>query len=253
MNWRDWEPLLRSERGIIYLILNLENGMKYVGKSHTTFWDRYDGGKWWKYSSNRLLKSDYKEYGPDAFVVQLLETALESEELEFSEMVYIHGLNTVYPNGYNLKYFTAPGKEKMAQKGIEHSLEGKRAGEAKNIQEGKLPRESSGRCMRGSLNPMHGKYHSEETRKKIALQAKGRKISSDTRDKLIATARKGSKHHSAKAVLQIEPMTKDVIARFESGNLAASALGCRRETIYKALKNGCIAKGYNWKYAHETA
>lgn len=226
-----------------------------MGKSESTFWDRYDGGKWWKYTSNEPLKEDYTRYGPDAFVVNLLEVGLSGSDLSFVEAVYIRSLNAAHPNGYNLKNYSINGEEKMTQRAIDNVLAGKRLKKLNHPEQVRprkmTPAQLAEHTARntGCGNGMFGKKHSDETREKIRRKALGRRHSEVTRENAVLNARRGAAHHKSRPVLQIDAHTGNVMARFDSANMAAVAVGTRRTNIYEALKTGNKSAGFAWKHA----
>lgn len=89
-------------KGIIYKITNLVNKKSYIGQTIYSFKERYKGGKWWKYTTNRYLKHSIKKYGFKNFSVEILEYSKNIEELNSLEEKYADLYNTYVPNGYNL-------------------------------------------------------------------------------------------------------------------------------------------------------
>jgi len=90
--------------GEIYCIKNKINGKCYVGQTVNTFNDRYLYGKWPYYSNNRILKSAHAKYGIDAFEVLILEKDISNiSELNKLETEWCKKLNSMIPNGYNIR------------------------------------------------------------------------------------------------------------------------------------------------------
>ncbi len=89
--------------GVIYMIENTVNGMKYIGQTTHTFAKRYRRCKWWGSASNNpYLKSATAKYGISAFKVTILEHSKDVQELNRLEAEYAEKFNTYAPNGYNL-------------------------------------------------------------------------------------------------------------------------------------------------------
>lgn len=88
--------------GIVYKIENKVNGKVYVGQTIYSFSTRYKGGKWWKYTNNRHLKSSAKKYGENNFDISILEHSKSLEELNALESKYAIEFNSYHPHGYNL-------------------------------------------------------------------------------------------------------------------------------------------------------
>lgn len=94
----------RRLTGIIYRIVNLINGKSYIGQTIHWFNYRYHGGKWWKYTTNILLKRAVEKYGKENFQVEIYEHGISDIcLLNKLETMYIVLFNTLANNnGYNL-------------------------------------------------------------------------------------------------------------------------------------------------------
>lgn len=87
---------------LIYKITNEINGKCYIGQTVNSFDRRYDGGKWWLYTSNIHLKRAVKKYGLENFSLSIVEENILSEStLDQKEIYYIKKYNSLYPYGYN--------------------------------------------------------------------------------------------------------------------------------------------------------
>ena len=101
----------------IYKITNLSNGKIYVGQavSHILNHKKYrpygHQGRFRchiseafskKKNQSHYLNSAIRKYGVDDFVVELIECC-EMQDSDSREIYYIKELNSLYPNGYNLK------------------------------------------------------------------------------------------------------------------------------------------------------
>jgi len=87
--------------GEIYCIKNTVNGKCYVGQTINTFAYRYSN-KWWKHTSNQILKNSAKKHGVEAFEVVILAKSDRLEELNNLEEYWAATLNAYHPEGYNL-------------------------------------------------------------------------------------------------------------------------------------------------------
>ncbi len=95
---------LKTLKGIIYLIRNKIDNKCYIGQTTRTFYQRYDSGKWWKYTSNKYLKNAVNKYGVENFQVIILESELiNQDELNKGEIDYSKEYNSLIPNGYNFR------------------------------------------------------------------------------------------------------------------------------------------------------
>jgi group I intron endonuclease len=87
----------------IYLITNQINEMKYVGQASAGMKKRFtqhisDA----KMGSKGVLHKALRKYGRDRFVISLLATAKDQNDLNRLEVFWIKTLDTKAPNGYNL-------------------------------------------------------------------------------------------------------------------------------------------------------
>lgn len=86
---------------VIYLVTNKINGKKYVGQTIRPLserWKDHCRAKDKNYFHNAIRK-----YGADNFTREVIDTAETVEELDEKEIYWIAKLNTLFPNGYNLK------------------------------------------------------------------------------------------------------------------------------------------------------
>jgi len=110
---------------------------------------------------------------------------------------------------------------------------------------------------KGENNPMYGKKASKETRKKMSEAQRGRRHSEESKEKMRNSKLNigykgpvGENHHKARKVLQIDPLTKDVIACFNTLRLAASELNTTDKAIGRACRKGFKVKKFNWQYGN---
>ena len=85
--------------GVIYLILNLLNGMKYVGQTTQPLKTRF------RQHANRkdsLIGQAMHIDGRKNFTIKVLETCATQEELNARETAWIMRFNCIFPYGYNI-------------------------------------------------------------------------------------------------------------------------------------------------------
>jgi group I intron endonuclease len=115
-------------QGVVYLMVNTTTGKKYVGQtlSHRKNRDRYRPfgaeGRFRDHISEATNNTKRKQctylnnairlYGPDAFIVSVLESC-DRLLLDSRESHYISEMNTLFPNGYNLTTGGKPGGRKI--------------------------------------------------------------------------------------------------------------------------------------------
>jgi len=90
--------------GCVYLLTNIINKKKYVGKTQRKLSLRL--AEHFKPYSNtcRVLKSAINKYGKDNFKIDVLFESDDIMELNNKEIELISKLNTLTPNGYNLTF-----------------------------------------------------------------------------------------------------------------------------------------------------
>lgn len=142
--------------GSIYLITNTVNDKKYVGQTIHPIEKRFEEHKRCAVSKGSnsgciALYSAMDLYGVDKFKTEILDTANTDEELDELEIKHIAELNTLSPNGYNIR---TGGKN------------GKHCDES---------RERMRLAKLGDKNHNFGKPRTEETKRKISESRAGEK------------------------------------------------------------------------------
>lgn len=92
--------------GVIYCITNQITGKSYVGQTRqrpAVRWRQHVSGAKSGRSKCTLLVHSLQKYGEQAFGVTVLDIAQDQQDLNTKEMAWIVTLNTLNPNGYNLK------------------------------------------------------------------------------------------------------------------------------------------------------
>ncbi len=144
--------------GVIYIIRNKINNKLYIGQTTEKggFGRRYSHNLA-KNTHNKHLKSAIKKYGIDNFeITEEFDIAYSKEELDKLEDIYIKIFDTTNQDyGYNLKYGGSRGKccEQL--------------------------KEQMRETFSGENNPMYGHSHSEETKKIMSENRKGKLIGED--------------------------------------------------------------------------
>ena len=158
----------------IYMYTNKINGKRYIGLTK----DFYRRHKEHIRYNTQLIDKAIDKYGIENFDVVILKENLTSEEMNYWECYYINFYNTLANDGqgYNL-----------ADGGYGNPYEGKTEEEIKEIgrkiSETKLKNGDS----KGNKNPMYGKHHTEETKRKISEAGTGRIVSDETKQKISDT------------------------------------------------------------------
>ena len=170
--------------GYIYLITDTTNNMKYAGKHHYNKEGELDPNY---HGSGVIIKNIYKKR-PETLKEEYIKTCYSEEEMCSDEQYYIKFYNTLWPNGYNL---TEGGEGcvfcEESKKKISDALKGLLSGE-KNPMFGKHHSEETRRkiseSMSGESNPFYGRQHSDETKQKISVIHKGKHLSDEQKKKL---------------------------------------------------------------------
>ena len=170
--------------GYIYRYTNQINGMTYIGQT----WDIANRRKYHESLSSkscpRFLHA-LKKHGVDAFDFDIITTATNQGMLDALEMCYITVLNTLSPNGYNLKTGGYGGK---------HSDETKaKVAKAQRLKwEDDKYREKGLKQVQEMSQSNIGKHRSIETRTKMSESSKGKAKSIEARQNM-SKAQSGKK------------------------------------------------------------
>lgn len=191
----------------VYMHRNKFNHKVYVGITSTTVYRRWCNGSGYKH--NKYFWRAIQKYGWDkGFEHYIIYDYLSKEEAEYLESELIKTFNsTNHKYGYNI----ASGG----------GIYGKHSEETKR----KISKDHKGKYD-GCKNPMYGKHHTIETRKKM------------------------SKNRFKRPIFQIDIKTNKIIKEFESANQASRETNIRQGNI----SNVCCGRsksagGYKWRYA----
>ncbi len=201
-------PMLISGKG---------NDMVYIGiTSQKNPWDRWGIYKA-NYKYNQHFSRAISKYSWENFLHEVLFDNLTKEEAEQKEIELIACYNSTNPKfGYN--------------KANGGSSVGKHTKETKII----LSEKTKKRMENPKNNPMYGKCHSEETKKKISEKATGRRHSKEARQKM-SKQRAGEKNvmygktHTSEAREKIAKATSKPVRCIETGIVYSSALEAKRQ------------------------
>lgn len=201
------------------------NGKKYIGlTSKENLQDRFRSGH--GYKNNTDFNNAIIEFGWRNISHEVLASGLTSDEAEKIERDMIALYKSNDPeygyNSYNggLKGMKA-GKQTIARMKTAQSKE---------------------------HNPMFGRTQTEETRRKISVAKKGKKLSDECKKKL-SRALSGEKNPSAKPVLQYD-QEMNLLAVWRYIEEAAKATGANN--ISSCCKGRLkTSGGYVWRYLEE--
>jgi group I intron endonuclease len=208
--------------GFIYLTTNNKNGKKYVGMCKYTHEKEYIG-------SGKLLKQAIKKYGKDSFTRVTLEDCPTFKYMCEAEKKWIDKLQAVESKDYyNISYGGFGGCSKSIKDYWSmYTLE-----ERKHMRNWNRPDIS------GSKNPMYGKKHTEETKKKIGSKSINRNWGRKT-------PVKGANNPNAKTIKVVFDNGNTV--RFECIKDFCDEYKYNYSTMKSLYKNGNHSKRYGLK------
>jgi group I intron endonuclease len=184
---------------VIYRITNILNGKVYIGQTIRTLeerWKDHCSGN----SKCLAIKSAIDKYGADNFTIEPIDQANSFEELNKKEGDWIVAMNSLSPNGYNLK--TGGDQPRLCQESIDKANQTKKDRNVRPWNEGldksdprvsKYIRYGSDTHAYGKVGYRKGKKASEETRQNISKAQTGRVLSEETKKKM-SESRKNSPH-----------------------------------------------------------
>lgn len=156
--------------GYIYIYRNKINGKRYIGQTTKTVEERFANGRGYK---NQVFGKALKKYGRDNF--DLISVEVRDDLLDSIETILIKEYDTMNPlYGYNCE--SGGNKNKHASEKTKNMLSSSKTGEK---------------------NPMYGKHHSDETKKKMSESNvkywEGKQLLEETK-KRISGSMKGEKN-----------------------------------------------------------
>lgn len=141
--------------GFIYMTVNMVNNKKYIGMCKNTHSKNYLG-------SGKILKDAIKKYGKENFKRIVLEECQTFEELSKAEKRWIEHYDAVENQEFYNLTDGGFGGNSNSMKEYWSNFD---SDERKKVRNWKKP------DMSGKNNPMFGKQHSEETKKKIGMKS----------------------------------------------------------------------------------
>ena len=138
------------------------NGKIYVGQTKSDLLKRFRY-HCYKYSGCCALVNAIKKYGRDNFTIEQIDVANSQNELDEKERYWITVLNSIVPNGYNLKSggncptYSEESRTKMS---VNHA------------------------DVSGNKNPNFGRKHSDEVKEKLRRSKVDTHLNMETRQKI---------------------------------------------------------------------
>ena len=187
----------------VYAHRNLKNGKSYVGMTSQEPKYRWDNGKGYKNQPKIWADIQNSDWNSDWQHEILGKFENEQDALKY-EAFLIAMLDTVR-NGYNSSTYSSYGFTEETRKKISES-------------------------MTGEKNPLYGKHHSEDTKRKMS------------------EAHKGKIYANTKPILQFSK-NGELIAEYSSLTEAERQTGCNNSHICECCKGERkSARGFIWKY-----
>ena len=210
--------------GFIYLTVNKINNKKYIGMCKNTHRENYLG-------SGTLLKNAIKKYGKENFERIILQECETFQELSGAEKYWIKKYNAVdSDNFYNLTDGGFGGNSDYLKEYWNNFSE----------QERKICRGWHRKDMSDKNNPMFGKKHSEETKRKIGLKSVNRNWRKPNHH--------GEKNPRAKKAIVIY---NDIEKRYDCLKKFADESGIPYATIKSIAQKNKYSKRYNLKITYD--
>lgn len=267
---------------IIYLLTNLVNGKRYVGKTSRSLEVRWQGhlGSARRGDSDMLVCRAIKKHGSNAFKREVLEEYTD-ERLGETEKFWISLLGThVSQGGYNLTFggdgglpgykFSDESREKIRQKVLGRKLSPEACAKISAAHKGRSrsPEEVEARrqkligqkrteMQRARISEgLKGHVVSEETRIKLSIAGQQRVTSEETKQKLRESClgwshseetRKRISAARSRAVIQFDERDT-LIGEYPSIKEAARLSGKASVSISRSLASGRFIAGCRWQY-----
>ena len=228
------------------MLLNKLNGKIYIGQTTRPVEKRFRNHQY-KNSKCSAIYNAIKKYGWDNFEKDWYECP--DEDLNFDEELLVREMETLAPNGYNLREGGGSnGKlsEETKQK-LSKAHQGDKSywyGKTQSVESNRKRSES----LKGDKHHMYGKKHTEETKQKIGEASVGR-VHTEQIKKQIGEATMGEKNHNSKRVYQYD-LDGILIRSFGSSREGARHLGRRDGSKISMCARGELNTAYRFKWSY---
>lgn len=208
----------------VYLTTNKINNKKYIGKHSGELDDGYLG-------SGENIQAAIKKYGKENFKKEILYIAKTEEEAYAIEEQMIKELDAVKSDKF---YNIAPGGCYKNKKVTPRDRTYTKTEEY---------RKNMSKSCSGEKNGMHGRHHTEESKRKMSEHSIGK----------TAGEKNGMYGHSKDNALngiQVEMYDENynLLRTFKAKTAVLDFLGVKSHTqLNRAIKEGSLYKGYYWK------
>ncbi len=165
--------------GVVYRVVNNVNGKCYVGQSVNPSVRKRDHFSNNVLRSSPVLHKSMSKHGLENFAFEILDTVYSKEDLDNREIYWIYKLNSMLPDGYNIREGGARGKlSESSKRKISKANKGRLVGE-KNPCYGRTGSKSP---LYGKPGPNLGKKLSQVQRKLISDSITGMRRSAKTKE-----------------------------------------------------------------------
>ena len=226
----DINRLPKQGYGYIYEYTS-PNGKKYIGQTTTSLIKR-SGKRGQGYLGCKVFYNAIKKYGFENFIPDIIGEFLISD-LNEKEQYYIKEKNTFVPNGYNLKdggQNTGRFKNPIYAYNLDGTFYKEYFNEADVRREFNVNGSDISKCLDGKLHYARGKIWKRQYSEKVEP---------------VLTTKNGGK-----PVIQIDPITNEIIEIYDSASAASRALGLKRSDGISKCCTGKskISAGFKWQF-----
>lgn len=231
-----------SERTFYIYCHTAPNGKRYIGQTSMNPKKRWNRG--WGYLGCTYFHHAIEKYGWDNIRHDII-CVVHSEELAHAfEKYYIQKYDTFnHEHGYNL---TLGGEGTLGHAVSEECKRKISEANTGNFWDESRKIEWSN-ALKGSGNPMYGRHHSEEMRKKMSEERTGRRLAPEHREK-VTRALLEQVALQKKPIRQLD-MDGNLIATYSSFKEAEESTGFDHSCIVPVCQGkGDKAYGFRWEY-----